>query len=48
MVGNVVCVLSCEVMIFSQAASGILLCSVCNQFGEYQLNAVLLLCSRQQ
>ena len=34
MVVNVVCVLSCEGLIFSQAASGILLCSVYSQFGE--------------
>ena len=34
MVGDVVCVLSCEVLFFSQSASGILLCSVCSQFGE--------------
>ena len=36
MVGGayVVCVLSCEVLVFSQTASGILLCSVCSQFGE--------------
>jgi len=34
MVGDVVCVLSCKVLIFSQTASGILLCSVCSQFGE--------------
>ena len=33
-VGDVVCVLSCEVLFFSQTASGILLCSVCNQFGD--------------
>ena len=34
MVCDVVCVLSCEVLFFSQSASGILLCSVCSQFGE--------------
>jgi hypothetical protein len=30
----VVCVLSCKVLIFFPTASGILLCSVCSQFGE--------------
>jgi len=34
MVSDVVCVLSCEVLVFSQTASGILFCSVCSQFGE--------------
>ena len=34
MVGNVICVLSCEVLFLFQTASGILLCSVCSQFGE--------------
>jgi len=34
MVGDVVCVLSCTVLFVSQTASGILLCSVCSQFGE--------------
>ena len=34
MVGDVVCVLSCKVLIFSQSASEILLCSVCSQIGE--------------
>ena len=49
MVGDVVCVFSVEVLIFSQTASGILLCSVCSQFGEASVqNAVVLLCSRQQ
>jgi len=48
MVGDVVCVLSCRYWFFSQTASGILLCSVCSQFGEASVNAVLLLCSRQQ
>jgi len=34
MVGDVVCVLSYKVLIFSQTASEILLCSVCSQFGK--------------
>jgi hypothetical protein len=34
MVGNVICVLSCEVLFLFQTASGILLCSVCSQIGD--------------
>ena len=34
MVGDVVCVLSCEVLFIFQTASGIHLCSFCSRIGE--------------
>jgi len=37
MVGDVVCVLSCEVLFIFQTASGIHLCSFCSQLGEAEV-----------
>jgi len=52
MVGDVVCVLSCEVLIFSDFFPKLLLgysfAVIATNLVRHQLDAVLLLCSRQQ
>jgi len=48
MVGNVVCVLSCEVLIFPKLLLGYSFAVFATNLVMLQLNAVLLLCSRQQ